>query len=133
MMRCLASSSAATVCWRVTAGKGPAKVVRTNHWKLNYYTGQGGELYDLENDPGEWDNLYDAPARQGIVRELKGALLDWLITADETTRSPCGGSFRGGEAGCRTSAAEAGVPRMTWFSAGLRRFPWGRRSQLRGL
>ena len=32
---------------------------------------------------GEWDNLYDDPARQGIVRELKGALLDWMISADE--------------------------------------------------
>ena len=60
-----------------------AKMARTNRWKLNYYVGYGGELYDLENDPGEWDNLYDDPARQGIVRELKGALLDWMISADE--------------------------------------------------
>ena len=60
-----------------------AKMARTNRWKLNYYVGRGGELYDLENDPGEWDNLYDDPARQGAVRELKGALLDWMISADE--------------------------------------------------
>ncbi|MCP5111013.1 MAG: DUF4976 domain-containing protein, partial [bacterium] len=60
-----------------------AKMVRTNRWKLNYYAGHGGELYDLENDPGEWDNLYDDPAHQQIARELKGVLLDWLISADE--------------------------------------------------
>ena len=58
-------------------------MVRTHRWKLNYYVGHGGELYDLENDPGEWDNLYDDPAHQPIVRELKGVLLDWLISADE--------------------------------------------------
>jgi arylsulfatase A-like enzyme len=59
-----------------------AKMVRTGRWKLNYYPGNGGELYDLENDPGEWNNLYGSePAR---VAELKGALLDWLATADET-------------------------------------------------
>ncbi len=60
-----------------------AKMVRTNRWKLNYYVGHGGELYDLENDPGEWNNLYDDPAHQTIVRELKGVLLDWMIAADE--------------------------------------------------
>lgn len=61
-----------------------AKMVRTRRWKLNYYVGHGGELYDLENDPGEWNNLYDNPDHQETVRELKGVLLDWLITSDET-------------------------------------------------
>lgn len=60
-----------------------AKMARTRRWKLNYYPGEGGELYDLEEDPGETRNLYRDPARQGIVRELTGALLDWMITADE--------------------------------------------------
>jgi arylsulfatase A-like enzyme len=58
-----------------------AKMVRTGRWKLNYYPGNGGELYDLENDPGEWRNLYGS--EPGRVAELKGALLDWLATADE--------------------------------------------------
>ena len=73
-----------------TPGKGvggvrhpDAKMIRTHRWKMNYYVGHGGELYDLEEDPGEWTNLYDDPAHQGIVRDLKGRLLDWLITADE--------------------------------------------------
>ena len=73
-----------------TPGKGvggvrhpDAKMIRTHRWKLNYYVGHGGELYDLEDDPGEWTNLFDDPAYAGIVRQLKGQLLDWLITADE--------------------------------------------------
>ena len=60
-----------------------AKMIRTNRWKLNYYVGYGGELYDLESDPGEWDNLYDDPAHQPTVSELKSTLLDWLISSDE--------------------------------------------------
>lgn len=61
-----------------------SKMVRTERWKLNYYPGNGGELYDLQNDPGEWRNLYADPAHARTVSELKGALLDWLCTADET-------------------------------------------------
>ncbi len=58
-----------------------AKMVRTGRWKLNYYPGNGGELYDLDADPGEWRNLW--ASEPGRVAELKGALLDWLATADE--------------------------------------------------
>lgn len=60
-----------------------AKMVRTGRWKLNHYPGNGGELYDLQNDPGEWTNLYGNVAYKGVVSELRGALLDWLCTADE--------------------------------------------------
>ena len=42
-----------------------------------------GELYDLEADPWEMQNLYFEPAAQGTVQELKDDLLNWLIT---TTR-----------------------------------------------
>ena len=73
-----------------TPGKGikdirhpDAKMVRTERWKLNHYPGNGGELYDLRNDPGEERNLFQDPGYQGTVRDLKGALLDWMITADE--------------------------------------------------
>ena len=61
-----------------------AKMVRSSRWKLNYYPGHGGELYDLENDPGETRNLYNEPAHAAVVASLKGRLLDWMITADET-------------------------------------------------
>ncbi|MEO7145186.1 MAG: sulfatase-like hydrolase/transferase [Bryobacteraceae bacterium] len=60
-----------------------AKMARTRRWKLNYYPGNGAELYDLENDPVEQRNLIADPAYQAQMRELKTAILDWMITADE--------------------------------------------------
>lgn len=53
---------------------------------MNYYPGHGGELYDLENDPGETRNLYRDASRSGVAAEMKGALLDWIITADENAQ-----------------------------------------------
>jgi arylsulfatase A-like enzyme len=61
-----------------------AKMLRSRRWKFNYYPGNGGELYDLENDPGETRNVYGDTGHQAIVREYKDRLLDFLITADET-------------------------------------------------
>ncbi|MBF0246372.1 MAG: hypothetical protein HQL31_14095, partial [Planctomycetes bacterium] len=51
--------------------------------------------YDLANDPWEMRNLYFDPAYHTKVEEIKGDLLDWLVT---TTRpasvlvvNSCGG------------------------------------------
>lgn len=60
-----------------------AKMARTGRWKLNYYPGRDGELYDLREDPGEWRNLYRNPAHREIRERLQTSLLDWMITADE--------------------------------------------------
>ena len=58
-----------------------AKMTRTKDWKLNYYPGYEGELYDLRNDPGETRNV--RRDRPEVVREMKDRTLDWMITADE--------------------------------------------------
>ena len=60
-----------------------SKMVRTARWKMNYYPGNGGELYDLASDPGELRNLFTDAGYQNVVREMKGRLLDWMITAGE--------------------------------------------------
>ncbi len=61
-----------------------AKMVRTERWKYCYYVGNGSELYDLAEDPDEMHNLADDPEHAETVRDLRGAILDWLITCDET-------------------------------------------------
>jgi arylsulfatase A-like enzyme len=60
------------------------KMIRTKRWKYNYYPEGFHELYDLENDPKEYNNLADNYEYKSIVAEMKGRLLDWLITASET-------------------------------------------------
>ena len=37
------------------------------------------ELYDLVNDPNEFNNLIGKPQAADIERELKGALQEWMI------------------------------------------------------
>ena len=61
-----------------------AKMIRTARWKMNYYSGHGGELYDLASDPGEERNLYTDAGQRARLSELKARLLDFLITSDET-------------------------------------------------
>lgn len=37
------------------------------------------ELYDLEHDPNEFNNLAGKPEAAGVERELKAALQEWMI------------------------------------------------------
>lgn len=60
-----------------------AKMVRTPHWKYNYYPDGYAELYDMQNDPHEDHNLAGSPKHREKVFEMQGRLLHWLSTADE--------------------------------------------------
>jgi choline-sulfatase len=52
-------------------GKPPILMLRTGRWKFNYLSWERCELFDLEKDPGEFENCVDAPGNAGIVRELR--------------------------------------------------------------
>lgn len=60
------------------------KMVRTRRWKYNYYPPGHEELFDLENDPGEFTNLARDPAHADTLGELRCRMMDWLITGTET-------------------------------------------------
>ena len=64
------------------------KMLVTRHWKLVHYGAQWpGELYDLANDPHEFDNLWDDPAharKRPIDISLSTA---WLMTTPRTRGS----------------------------------------------
>jgi len=60
-----------------------AKMIRSRKWKYNYYI-DSEELFDLENDPGETENLAYLQDYRDVVQKLRKKLLDWMITADES-------------------------------------------------
>ena len=64
--------------------KRPETVCRTVmrrdvRYKLNIRTNGENELYDMQEDPGEYRNLYYDPGYADIVAELKDKLLTWSI------------------------------------------------------
>ena len=62
-----------------------ANMIRTERFKLVVYHGhEVGELYDLEEDPGEFHNLWDLPAYQDLKCELTRQLFDdIMLSVDE--------------------------------------------------
>jgi len=57
----------------------PAAVIRQQQWKLiQYLDSDHVELYDLENDPAEKQNLVDSDPQR--ANQLKSALQQWLST-----------------------------------------------------
>jgi len=54
-------------------------MIRTGTHKLVYYVERPyGELYDLEQDPDEMENLYNADEYQLLRQQLEGSLFEWL-------------------------------------------------------
>lgn len=56
----------------------PRAMIRSGKWKLCYSHGHPPEweLYDLESDPGEFDNLAGQPAYRDILEDLTGRILE---------------------------------------------------------
>ena len=62
-------------------------MVRSERYKLVHFAGQEyGQLFDLEADPGEVENRWDAPELAEIKRALLDALLNWRIESTMQTR-----------------------------------------------
>lgn len=62
-------------------------MARSRKYKLVYYTGQeeDGELYDLESDPEEFENLFHHRDYQSVKTEMKEVLLHWLLRSTYRT------------------------------------------------
>jgi arylsulfatase A-like enzyme len=53
-------------------------MVRDDRWKAVFIHGApDGQLFDLETDPTEQENLWGVAAHDGITRRLKDAMIDW--------------------------------------------------------
>ena len=51
------------------------RMVRSGPWKYNYYHGMQPELFHLQNDPGETNNLSGQPQHQALERQLNELVL----------------------------------------------------------
>lgn len=58
---------------------GRGKCLRDDRWKLAVYANGEGELYDLDNDPDEVNNLCGAESHREVEQTLKEKLLHWCI------------------------------------------------------
>lgn len=54
---------------------GPGAMLRSNDWKLCSHSFDGWELYDLQQDPSEKNNLYGDPAYADIAQQLTQRLM----------------------------------------------------------
>ena len=61
-------------------------MVRTDGWKLVHFVDyDDGQLFDLSEDPGEVENLWDDPDAQEKKQELLDTLLEWRIQSGVNT------------------------------------------------
>ena len=56
---------------------GNSVVVRASRHKCRFEGDTALELYDLEKDPQEWDNLVGKPGTDEIVADMRRLLRDW--------------------------------------------------------
>ena len=57
-------------------------MMREDRFKMVYYIGQeAGELYDMETDPHEFDNLWDRTEYAQCKETMLRQLLSWLATS----------------------------------------------------
>ncbi|MBT5170336.1 MAG: DUF4976 domain-containing protein, partial [Opitutales bacterium] len=76
----------------------PIRSIRGKGWKYNLYTDWGEELYHLDKDPEEIENLADDPKHAGMKRKLKKQLDRWIKENDDPFYSFTTTSLDPGEA-----------------------------------
>jgi arylsulfatase A-like enzyme len=74
---------------RAREGEGRPKMVRTHRWKYVYDSDDPvDELYDLERDPWELENLAARPEHAQVVNEMRRRLLDWSLRTEDPRPVP---------------------------------------------
>ena len=100
-----------------TASPRPMAMLRRGRYKLNYSLGDPPELYDLQADPGEFDDLGRSAAHSGVRKELREHLLSHWDPTDLERRVR-----RSQEERILIRAAESGESALDdqeqWYAAG---------------
>lgn len=60
-------------------------MVRTAEWKYVHFDGLASMLFDLVNDPEEFEDLGASGAHAAVIAQMRQRLLDWLFARRRTT------------------------------------------------
>lgn len=75
----------------ILQGTACMSMVRSERWKLVHFVdNERGQLFDLEHDPKELENLWDDPDVADVKSELLDRLHEWRIEAGERPRLQAG-------------------------------------------
>jgi len=55
-----------------------ACMVRSKRWKYIFHEKFRHQLYDMKNDPNEFEDLGKSPAHEDVCARMRGCLFDWL-------------------------------------------------------
>ena len=75
-------------CLNSRSQSGTMRMLRKGNWKLVFDMQGQGQLYDLDEDPVELDNLYDDPAFAHVQRDLLADLLAWTLRTQDPLPLP---------------------------------------------
>ena len=74
---------------RVLCGKTPQNArawsVRTDRWRYVYWLDEPEQLFDLQADPGEFQDLGRSSAHAGTRQALRQRLLEWMLRTKRRT------------------------------------------------
>ena len=70
------------------AREGRAWMIRDRRWKYVHWRGFPPQLFDLDQDPGEFVDLGSDPGHAGVVADMRGRLFDWLGNRKTRTTAP---------------------------------------------
>jgi hypothetical protein len=63
-------------------------VVTADRWKLNLCAGDQSELYDLNTDPYEMDNLFNEPSHRDRIRQMTARIRVWQDQTGDSAPLP---------------------------------------------
>jgi len=76
-----------------------ATMLRNSRYKLNIYHNErndgkhcSGQLFDMQEDPGETKNLWNEPTMKSVIADLLLDLNNWFVEQDCRSNMSKGGS-----------------------------------------
>ena len=66
----------------------PYRSIVSERWKLNLSSKDQGELFNLDKDPFEQNNLFNSHEQKDLVQVLKDKIHKWQLDTGDTAPIP---------------------------------------------